>query len=88
MGIIGIFNFFYKKMDFSCFFSTKNWEIVQFHLDNFFVPPTFVGIHLFSLKVVSTGLGLIFYIIATGGHISAQFICSNSNVYLYIAMFI
>jgi hypothetical protein len=35
-------------------------------LDKFFVPPSFVKIHLLSLKV---HLGLLLYIIATGGQI-------------------
>jgi hypothetical protein len=37
MGKLVFWEVFLQKMDFSCFFTTKNWEIVQFHLGQFFL---------------------------------------------------
>jgi hypothetical protein len=51
IGIIGILKKNLWKKGFFLFFSTKNWEIVQVRLDKFFVPTSFVMIHLFSLKL-------------------------------------
>ena len=57
-------------MDFPSFFSTKNWEILQFRLGQIFCSANFRKFPPIFPK--STGLGLLIYIIATGGQIRSE----------------
>jgi hypothetical protein len=52
------------------FFGTKNWEIVQFHLGQIFCSANFRWDSPIFPK--NTGLGLLKYIIATGGQIVSE----------------
>jgi hypothetical protein len=74
MGIIGILKKNYEKNGFFLFFSSKNLEIVQFHLGHIFCSAKFRQDSPIFPK--NTGLGLIIYIIATGGQLLCRKILS------------
>jgi hypothetical protein len=71
MWKIGILRILAAKMDFS-YFSTKNWEIVQFHLGQFFCSVSFRwGSQCFY---ETTGLEPTLYSFAT----HCDIVCTNS----------